>query len=130
GAPAAETRIRRAGRDLTILVLAREPDFDVIAFGRAEPDVARAALHHPVREFETLQDRFGIANHGFELLIATRGRRDLHQLDLVELMVAEDALHVLAVGAGLAPIARREGRVFPRQRLLREHFAAVERGQG
>ena len=41
-------------------------------------------------------------------------------------MIAEDALHVLAVGAGLAAVARREGRVLARQRRLRQHFAGVQ----
>ena len=44
-------------------------------------------------------------------------------------MVAEDPLHVLTIRARLAAIARRAGRVLARQRALRQHLAAVQRGQ-
>ena len=43
------------------------------------------------------------------------GRAEREHLDLVELMNADDALGVLAVGAGLAPKARREPDVAQRQ---------------
>ena len=42
-------------------------------------------------------------------------------------MHAEDAARVLAVGAGLAPEARRHAQVPPRERVGGEDLAAVER---
>ena len=55
------------------------------------------------------------------------GRAVREHLDLVELVHAEDAARVLAVGAGLAPEARRVARVARRQRVGVERVAAVQR---
>ena len=57
------------------------------------------------------------------------GAHEREHLDLVELVDAEDAARVLAVGAGLAPEARRVARVARRQRVGRERVAAVQRGE-
>src|SRR4030095_15392840 len=56
-------------------------------------------------------------------------RRELHELDLVELMLAIYALHVLAVRTRLAAVARRERGVAPGQRRLGQRLAGVKRRQ-
>src|SRR5262249_60035220 len=86
----------------------REPYLDVVALRGAESEIARAALDHAIRQLEALQHGFRVGHHRFELGIGLSRRRQLHELDLVELMLAVDALHVLAVRAGLAPVTRRE----------------------
>src|SRR5947208_9153933 len=43
-AATAEVGVVRAGRDLAVLALSRQPDLEVVALGGAEADVARAAL--------------------------------------------------------------------------------------
>src|SRR5207237_7857325 len=128
-AAAAEVGVGRAGRDLAVLSLSRQPDLEVVALGGAEADVAGAALDDAIRQLEPLQDRLRLAHHRLQLVVPLGRRRQLHQLDLVELVVAKDALHVLAIGAGLATVARREGGVAPRQRSLRQHLAAMQRAQ-
>ena len=52
--------------------------------------------------------------------------RDLHQLDLVELVLADHAARVLAVGTGLAAETRRVADELERQLLAREDLAAHE----
>ena len=54
---------------------------------------------------------------------------ELHELDLVELVLADQTAHVLAVRAGLAAEARRVGGVADRQLAAVEDLAAVEVGQ-
>ena len=53
------------------------------------------------------------------------GVRERHQLDLVELVLANQPAHVGAVRSGLAAEARRVGRVANRQRAAVENLAAV-----
>ena len=88
-----------------------------------------AEEHRPVRELERLEDPLRVPRHGLELVVGGLGRRHLHELDLVELVLAEEAPRVLPVRPGLAAVARREGGVLPRQRLAREDLASVQRGQ-
>src|SRR6185503_4799844 len=95
----------RAGRDLAILPLPRQPDLEVVALGRREAGVARAVQHHAVGQLEALEDLFRVAHHGLQLVIGLVGRGHLDQLHLVELVLANHPLHVLAVGARLAAIA-------------------------
>src|SRR5262245_49146795 len=47
--PSSERIIGGTGRDLPVPPLPRQPDLDVVALGRAEAEVARAALDHPIR---------------------------------------------------------------------------------
>ena len=55
------------------------------------------------------------------------GIAEREHLDLVELVHAEDAARVLAVGAGLAPEVRRDARVPARELVGGEDLAAVQR---
>ena len=51
-------------------------------------------------------------------------RRELHELHFVELVLANQAAHVRAVGAGLAPEARRVGRELQGERAAVQDLAA------
>src|ERR1017187_10545572 len=51
---------------------------------------------------EFLEDLLGIASELFVLLVRLLGLGELHQLNLLELVLADDAAHVLAMRAGFA----------------------------
>src|SRR5712691_3976863 len=57
----------RAARDLTIGVLAGEPDLDVVGLARGEPHVAGRQEHDAVGEAEPLQHLFGALGHALVL---------------------------------------------------------------
>src|SRR5262249_37088883 len=64
-----------------------------------------------------------------QLLVGLLRRRYLHQLYLVELVLADQTTDVLTVGPGLAAKAGRVRRVAERQLAAVEDFVAVEIGQ-
>src|SRR5258708_2837010 len=55
----------RAGGDLAVEVLAREPDFEVVSFGGREAHVAGAEEHAAVGKAELFEHGFGVAGEGF-----------------------------------------------------------------
>src|ERR1035441_472371 len=55
---------------------------------------------------EFLEDLLGIASELFVLLVRLLGLGELHQLSLLELVLADDAAHVLAMRAGFAAETR------------------------
>src|SRR5439155_22195000 len=114
----------RAGRNLLILAARGKPDFQVIGLGRAETQIGRTQRHHAVGQVQSLEDYARVAREGFELVIRLLGQGELHQLDLLELVLADDAARVLAVGAGFAAKARRPRAKLDRQLLSFEHFVA------
>ena len=126
-AAAAEGVVVRARRDFPVASLPRQPYLEVVALGRAESEVARAAFDDAVGQLESPQNRLGVLDHGLELVVRLRRRRELDQLDLIELVLAVDSLHVLAVRSCLPAIAGRERGVAPRQRVLGQHLSAVKR---
>ena len=65
------------------------------------------------------------AGQPLELVVRLLGRRERHQLDLVELVLADQAAHVGAVRAGLAAEARRVRGVADRQLAAVEDLAAM-----
>ena len=68
-----------------------------------------------IREPEPLQHRFGVADEHLELAIRLLGSRDVHELDLVELVLANHAARVLPVRSRLRAEARRVRRQAQRQ---------------
>src|SRR3989449_2535970 len=125
-----ERRAVRARRDLAVLPLPGQPDLHVVALRRLEPHIAGAVEHHPIGELEALEPLLGVPDHGLQLVVRLRGRRDLPQLDLVELVLPDHALHVLAVRPRLAAVARRERHVAAGERRLGEDLTRVERRHG
>ncbi len=104
-----------ARRDLAVLALPRQPDLEVVGLRGAEAHVAAAQRHDAIREPEPLQHGFGVADEHFELAIGVVGPRDVHELDLVELVLANHAARVLAVRSRFRAEARRVRRQAQRQ---------------
>ena len=79
-------------------------------FALAESGVARGEQQSPVRQAETLQHLLGVRREQLVLRGRILGRREAHELDLVELVHAEQAARVLARRARLAAEAGAERR--------------------
>ena len=110
-APRLEVAAVRAGRDLAIRALPRQPDLDVVGLARGEAHVARAEQHDPVGQAQAPQHLLRRRRHALMLGGGLLRRRDGDQLDLVELVLAEHPARVLARGPGLGAEAggvRRE----------------------
>ena len=102
-----------ARADLAIALLRRQPDFKVVSPGRGKSHVAGGQQHHAVREFQPLQDGFGVADHLLKRLRAVVGLDDLHHLHLVELMLAN---HPAGVATGAARLGAKARAVPVRRR--------------
>ncbi len=70
------------------------------------PKSPGAVLDHSVVQIQALQYLFGMVREQLELGQRLLRRGEAHELDLVELMLADQATHVAAVRAGFAPKAR------------------------
>ncbi len=128
GAAGLEVLAVRAGGDLAVGVLSGQPDLEVVGLGRRETHVAGREADHAIGDLEPLEHAAGAGDHPLELVVARLGRREVHQLDLVELVLADQPAHVLAVRSGLAAEAGREGAVADRQRRLVEDLVAMQVG--
>ncbi len=89
-----------AGGDFAEGVLAGDPDFEVVGFGGGEAHVAGAEEHAAVGEAEGFEYGFGVGGEEFVLGVGVFGGAELDELDLLELMLADHAAGVFAVGAG------------------------------
>ena len=98
-------------------------------FAAAAPEVAGRDVHHSVRQVEVAHDLFFDGHEELQLVPARARMAEGEHLDLVELVHAEHAAHVLAVGARLAPEARRVARVPERQRALVDDLAHMQSGE-
>src|SRR5438874_5124993 len=117
-------RERRARADLAIRILPRAPDFEVVGLLRGEAEVGRAQRHHPVMQPELLQRLLRVAHQLFQTGMRVLGLFEADELHLVELVLPDDPLRVLAVAARLAPEARGERAVLDGQ-VPGEHLVAV-----
>src|SRR4051812_31100817 len=96
----------RAGGDLAVALLAREPRLDVVLPGGRRTEIAGGNVDDAVREPDRLDELLLDREQPFVLAPRLfRSAVDEH-LDLVELMDAEHAARVLPVGARLAAKAR------------------------
>ena len=119
-----------AGGDLAVEVLSGEPDFEVVGFGGGEAHVAGAEKHAAIREVEFFQDDFGVTGEGFVLFVRVFRPDEFYELYSLELMLADHAADVLAVGAGFATEAGSVGAEGDRELGLFEGLVAVEIGDG
>src|SRR6185436_17780244 len=129
GAARLEVLAVAARGDLAIRVLPRQPHLDVVGLRRGEAEVAGRERHHAVGQPEHLQHAFGVAGELLERGVALRRRGELHQLDLVELVLTDQAAHVAAVRARLGAEAGRVRGITHRQGRFVEHLLAVEVGE-
>src|SRR6266481_1514611 len=100
GAPRLEGFAVRAGRDLSKFVARRQPDFDVVGFCRSKAHVAGAEQHGAIVQAELLKNGFCISYQRFVLFVAFLRMGELEELNLLELMLAEDPAGVFSGGAG------------------------------
>src|SRR6185312_14680738 len=84
-------------------------DFEIVGLGRGEAHVAGAEQHTAVGKAEPFEYGFGVAGEAFVLLVGVFGFDELDQLDLLELVLADHAADILAVGAGFGAEAGSVG---------------------
>ena len=119
-----------AAGDLEVFVLAGGPDFDVVGFGGAEAEVAGTELDEAVVEAEFLKNGLGMAGEFLEEVEGFVGMGDLDELDLVELVHADDALVVTTGAACFAAETGGVGSHFDGKLVLGEDGFPVEVGDG
>jgi hypothetical protein len=118
GAPRLVVVVQGAARHLEPAADARRPYLEVVRLRIGEAEVAAGQQQHAVAQAEPLQHGLRVRRQLVERRAARVRPLEPHQLDLVELVHAQDAARVLAVRAGLAPEARRVRHVALRQRVL------------
>src|SRR5690606_9296338 len=89
-------RETRAAGNFQVFPMSGSPNLDVIGFRCRKSDVSSAQLDDPIVQPKLLENRFGVAGQLLEHLESLIGMHDLDQLDLVELMHANDAFVVAA----------------------------------
>src|SRR5579883_576454 len=129
GAAGLEILAVAARGDLAIGLLRGQPDLEVVGLGGAEAEVGGAKGDDAIGQLERLQHGLGIGGETLELVVGVGGIGDLHQFDLLELVLADDAARVLAVRAGLAAKAGRPGGDADGQRGGVEHGIGEQIGQ-
>jgi hypothetical protein len=78
-----------AGGYLPVGPLSRQPGFYVIGPGRGEAEVGGTKLNHPVGNLQQSEHLFGVGQKLFQFPIGIGGMRELYQLNLVELVLAD-----------------------------------------
>ena len=106
-------------------VVPRRPELQIVAFRRREGHVAVAQPQDAVVEAQAAQDVFGVGHQRFEFVVAGLGRHELDELDLVELVDADEPARVLARRARFAPEAGGVRHELQRQRGANDLFAVV-----
>ena len=129
GATGLEIAAVRAGADLFVGVVARQPDLDVVGLTGREAQVAGAQANHAIRKAQLLKQELGLGGHALELLVGLLRLGKLDHLDLVELVLADDTAGVATSGAGLLAEAGGEGGVAARQGISIENLAGVQVGK-
>ena len=119
----------RAGADFEPLLFDRGVDFEVVALGGTETEVALAEGQAVVGEAELFEEHFAEAGELFVVFVATFRVGEVDHLDLVELVQAEESAGVLAVGTGFTAEAGGVGADALREFGFRNHFAGVKVGQ-
>lgn len=115
-----------AARYFEVTALSGGPDLDVVGFGGAEADVAGAEFDDAVVQAEELEHFFRVAGQRLQFGHAGLWRGDFHELDLVELMHANEAARAEACAAGFTTEAGCVSGVIDRQLLVRHDFFAMQ----
>src|SRR5687768_14759850 len=128
GAPRLKILIVAAGRNLAIRILPREPDLEIVALRRAETHVTCRVDHNAICNLQTFKDLFCVGYQRFQFIAGLFGKRELHELYLIKLMLAEDAADVLAIGAGFAAETRRVGGELDGKAIALDNFVSINIG--
>ena len=128
-APRLECFAVRARRNLPVLLLAGQPDFEVIALGRRKTDIASAKRHDAIGKVEFLQNDLGVMRQLLQRLVRFLWMDDLNEFDLVELVLPDHAPSVFAVASRFGPEARRMGSEPYRQLVSGDNLVANEIGE-
>src|SRR6266567_4770774 len=116
----------RTRRDLSIGVLAWQPDFDVIGLGGRESKVAGGQCNSSISQPKLFKHHFGVMRQRLQFIVRVLGPSDLHKLDFVELMLANQPSSVFAVASRFGPEARRIRGHLDRQARAVEDFVRVD----
>ena len=114
--------------NLPVEVLTRQPHLDIIGLGRGKAHVPGAQHHHPVMQPQFLEDLLRVLQQTLQMLVGALRGGELHQLHLIELVLADEAPDVLTVGAGLGAEAGRVSGIFEGQVVLLQDFVPVDVG--
>ena len=120
----------RAGGDLPVALLARDPGLDVVLLGGGRSEIAGGGDHDPVGDAEAGDD---VLLDGEDLLVVvarTLREGEEEHLHLVELVHPEDAAGVAPGGAGFTPKAGGVARVAQRELVGGQDLALVQRRRG
>ena len=121
-----EVTAARTTGNLTVAVLPRQPDFDVVCFSRGEPEIAGRQHHHTVMQAELLQDFLGTGGHTLVLVFRHAGWTML-PLNFGKLVLAQHT-----AGGPSRPGLRPKARVWAVNvaHPLLQDFAGHQIGQG
>src|SRR5216110_330085 len=119
-----------AADHLAVGLLPREPSFDIVLLRGDGADVARADIHRAVRNLQGAVDPLSVRA---ELLLPRRAllrTAEDELFDLVELVHAEEALRVDAVGPDLPAELGRQAGEAEGQLAVVDHLVHVHRADG
>src|SRR3989441_612745 len=109
GPPGLIVGVGAGAGDFEPLANARRPRLEVVGFGGCEAEVIRRQHGDAVWELQLLKHGFGMTSQLLVLHRRLGSEAEPHQLDLVELMDAQQPAGVLPRRAGLTPEARGVG---------------------
>ena len=107
-APGLKITTVRAGRDFAICALPGQPHFEIVRLVGLKAHVPRAEKHPAKGQVKPVEDGFGCLRHAFMLVSGLVRRGDRDELDLVKLMLADQAARVLACSARFGAETGRE----------------------
>src|SRR6266496_5124984 len=96
-------------RNFEKCVLTGRPDFDVVSLGRSKPQITGAKFEDSIMQTKQLQDSLGVRSERFQFVVRFFRRRDLHQLDFVELVHTDDPACLMPCCASLTAKTRSVG---------------------
>ncbi len=129
GPPRLKVLAIRAGADFPVGSLTGQPDLQIVRLRGGKTEIAGAERHYAVRDLESPQDLFRILNHFFQLVVGILGLGNLHQLHLIELVLAHQAAHVLTIGPGLATKTWGISNVVQREKVSLQNLIPMNVGQ-
>src|SRR5207253_10819010 len=86
-----------AGRDFSERALSGKPGFDIVCFGRSEAQVPGAQGHDAVVQVQSFENLLGVSRKTLQVVVGAFRTAEHDQLDLVELVLPDEAAGVLPV---------------------------------